>query len=175
MAGGSHVDAQINEVGGQALVRDLGLPPSFCPAPTGGDYNPIVIGNVQSALMDRLDRWIGEGLEPPASRFMELVGPANAPALKLDSDGNAVGGIRPPQLEVPLGQYKGTNTGPGFCFLFGAFVPFDEQTLAERYRNHGRYVNQLVRAVKESEQDGFLLREDAARLRQAAAESSVGK
>jgi hypothetical protein len=175
MAGGSHVDAQINQVGGQALVRDLGLPPSFCPAPTGGDYNPIIIGNVQSALMDRLDRWIDDGLMPPASRFMELVGPANSPSLKLDADGNAVGGVRPPQLEVPLGQYKGTNTGPGFCFLFGAYVSFDEAVLEQRYRNRGSYVSQLVRAVKRSQKEGFLLNEDATKLRRAAAESPAGE
>lgn len=175
MAGGSHVDAQINQVGGQALVRDLGLPPSFCPAPTGGDYNPIIIGNVQSALMDRLDRWIDDGLMPPASRFVELVGPANSPSLKLDADGNAVGGVRPPQLEVPLGQYKGTNTGPGFCFLFGAFVPFEQDVLEQRYRNHGSYVSQLVRAVKRSQKEGFLLPADAIKMRRDAAASAVGK
>ena len=169
------MDAQINQVGGQALVRDLGLPPSFCPAPTGGDYNPIIIGNVQSALMDRLDRWIDDGLMPPASRFVELVGPANSPSLKLDADGNAVGGVRPPQLEVPLGQYKGTNTGPGFCFLFGAFVPFEQDVLEQRYRNHGSYVSQLVRAVKRSQKEGFLLPADAIKMRRDAAASAVGK
>ncbi len=31
MAGGSHVDAHLNVMGGQAQTRDLGLPPSFCP------------------------------------------------------------------------------------------------------------------------------------------------
>lgn len=173
MAGGSHVDARLNEVGGQALVRDLGLPPSFCPAPAV-PYNPIVIGNVQSALLDRLDRWVRDGQEPPASRFMELdmSGPVS---IKLDADGNAVGGIRPPEIEVPLGTYLPTNSGPGFCFLYGGFDPFSESKLQQRYRNHGSYVSKMVREVKRSKKEGFLLKQEAAALRRMAARSGVGK
>lgn len=173
MAGGSHVDARINEVGGQALVRDLGLPPSFCPSPSL-PYNPVIIGNVQSALLDRLEAWIADGTEPPSSRFMELdmSGPVS---IVLDDDGNAVGGIRPPQVEVPLGAYLPNNTGPGFCFLFGGFDPFDAETLTARYRNHGEYVSQFMRAVKRSEKEGFLLPEEARDLRLRAAESDVGR
>jgi len=172
MAGGSHVDAAINEVGGQALVRDLGLPPSFCPAPALA-YNPVIIGNVQSALMDGLDRWITDGTLPPGSRFMQLdeSGPVR---IVLDDDGNAVGGIRPPRVEVPLGRYVETNTGPGFCFLFGGFEPFSDEVLGERYRNHGQYVSQMTRAVKRSQKEGFLLKEEAAALRREAAASDIG-
>ena len=173
LAGGSHVDERINEVGGQALVRDLGLPPSFCPAPAV-PYNPIIIGNTQSALLHRLDAWIADGTEPPPSRFMELdmSGPVT---IVLDGDGNAVGGIRPPQIEVPLGTYLPNNTGPGFCFLFGGFDPFDDETVAARYRNSGQYVSRFVQAVKRSQKEGFLLKEEAADLRRRAAQAGVSK
>ena len=173
MAGGSHVDAAINAVGGQALVRDLGLPASFCPAPAV-PYNPIIIGNVQSALLDRLDQWISDGTAPPASRLMELdmSGPVS---IVLDDDGNAVGGIRPPMLEVPLGAYLPSNTGPGFCFLFGGFDPFSDEELMDRYGNHGKYVSRMTRAVKRSQKEGFLLKEEAAVLRNQAAGSTIGK
>lgn len=173
MAGGSHVDAQLNVVGGQALVRDLGLPPSFCPNPEV-PYNPIIIGNVQSALLDRLDAWISDGKEPPASRFMEL-DTSGGVAIALDADGNAIGGVRPPQIEVPLGTYLPSNTGPGFCGLFGGFDAFSDEELKQRYRNHGRYVSQMTKAVKRSKQEGFLLREEAQALRRAAAKAATGK
>jgi len=42
-------------------------------------------------------------------------------------------------------------------------------------RNHGRYVSQMARAVKQSEKEGFLLRDDAATQRRDAAHSDVGK
>ena len=174
MAGGSHVDAQLNAVGGQALVRDLGLPPSFCPAPAV-PYNPIVIGYVQAALLQALDDWIALGTPPPPSRFMDLTTAGGTIALARDGNGNAIGGIRPPDIQVPLGTYLESNTGPGFCGLFGGFDPFDEATVRSLYRNHGAYVSQFVQAVKRSEREGFLLREDAQKQREAAAGSDVGK
>ncbi len=174
MAGGSHVDAAINVIGGQALVRDLGLPPSFCPAPLL-PYNPILIGYVQSALLEGLGQWISYGTTPPASHFVDLIFPGGVAEISLDAHGNAIGGVRPPQIDVPLGTYIPNNSGPGFCFLFGGFDPFDDATLNSLYRNHGQYVNQMTRAIKQSERDGFLLREDAATQRRNAAASDVGK
>ena len=143
MAGGSHVDAEINVVGGQALVRDLGLPPSFCPDPVV-PYNPIIIGYVQSALLEGLGQWISNGAEPPASQFMDLIFPGGSAEIALDAHGNAIGGVRPPQIEVPLGTYLPNNSGPGFCFLFGGFDAFDDETLGSLYPNHGSYVSQLT-------------------------------
>jgi len=174
MAGGSHVDEELNFVGGQALVRDLGLPPSFCPDPAV-PYNPIIIGYVQSALLEGLSHWISHGDEPPASSFMDLVFPGGVAQIALDADGNAIGGVRPPQIEVPLGTYLPNNSGPGFCFLFGGFDPFDDGTLSSLYPNHGSYVSQLTQEITRSQQEGFLLHEDAATQRRAAAASEVGK
>lgn len=168
MAGGSHVDTQINAIGGQALVRDLGLPSSFCPTPLL-PYNPIAIGYVQSALLAGLDRWIWTGVEPPPSRFMDLVFPGGLAEIVLDTHGNAVGGVRPPQTEVPLGTYLPSNEGPGFCSLFGGFEPFDDHTLRSLYGNHEAYVSQMTRAIDDSEQAGFLLSVDAATQRRDAA------
>lgn len=125
--------------------------------------------------LDGLDRWIAYGTEPPAGRFMDLVFPGGIAEISLDANQNAIGGVRPPQMEVPLGTYFPNNSGPGFCFLFGGFNAFDDKTLISLYRNHGRYVNQIVGAIKHSEQEGFLLREDAATQRRAAAASEVGK
>jgi hypothetical protein len=173
MASGSHVDAQINVVGGQALVRDLGLPPSFCPNPVV-PYNPIIIGYVQSALLEGLGQWISNGAEPPASSFMDLIFPGGSAEIVLDAHGNAIGGVRPPQIEVPLGTYLPNNSGPGFCFLFGGFDAFSDETLDSLYRNHGSYVSQLAREITRSQDEGFLLREDAATQRRAAAASEVG-
>ena len=101
-----------------------------------------------------------------------MSGPVN---IVLDGDGNAVGGIRPPQIEVPLGTYLPNNTGPGFCFLFGGFDPFDDDTVADRYRNSGQYVSRFVQAVKQSQKEGFLLKEEAADLRRRAAQAGVSK
>jgi hypothetical protein len=172
MAGGSHVDAQLNAVGGQALVRDLGLPPSFCPAPVL-PYNPIQIGFVQSALMASLERWIAKGDEPPPSRFMELTLSSGVTQLARDAVGNAVGGVRPPEIQAPRGTYVETNTGPGFCFLFGGFQPFDEDKLGSLYPKRSSYFRELNQAIARSRLEGFLLPEDAWTLRRRAMEESL--
>jgi len=174
MAGGSHVDANLNAVGGQALVRDLGLPPSFCPAPAI-PYNPIRIGYVQSAVMEALERWITRGIMPPASRFMELTMEAAETVLARDADGNAVGGVRPPRLQAPLGRYVESNTGPGFCGLFGGFEPFDDARLAELYPKRFSFFLQFNRAISRSQREGFLLRQDARALRKEAFQSLRGQ
>lgn len=170
-AGTSHVDAYINSIGGQALVRDLGLPPSFCPSPAK-PYNPIRTGYVQAALLERLENWIEDGTAPPASRYLELTSDNK---LARDPDGNAIGGIRPPDIQVPLGQYFESNTGPGFCGLFGGFVPFSQAKVNALYRNHGAFVSRFTKAVQENVQDGFLLAEDAQAQREGAAQGSIGK
>jgi hypothetical protein len=170
-AGLTHVDTYLDLIGGQALVRDLGLPPSFCPSPAL-PINPIRNGYVQAALLEMLDNWIAKGTTPAASRYLELTA---TNTLARDADGNVIGGIRPPDIQVPLGTTIETNTGPGFCGLFGAFAPFSNARLAQLYPNHGKYVSQYTKAVQENVKDAFLLPEDAKAQRTAAAQSSIGK
>lgn len=174
MAGGSHVDSHLNSLGGQALARDLGLPTGFCPTPVN-PFNPIRIGFVQSALMEALDRWITSSIPPPASQFMQLAMKNGSTVLARDIDGNAVRGIRPPDIQVPLGTYEESNSGPGFCGLFGGFVPFDDSKLKILYKNHAAYLNRFIQAVENSIQEGFLLRQDGLAQRKFAAQSSIGK
>jgi hypothetical protein len=153
VAGGSHVDSWRDVQGGQALVRDLGLPPSFCPDPLN-PKNPLRTAFYESAALHNLIRWIEFGVQPPPSQFMELTETSpGAFALARDGDGNAVGGIRPPELQVPIGTYLESNTGPGFCGLYGGFSPFAEERLEELYPHRGVYVRQFVRAVRESVRD----------------------
>ena len=174
LVGGSHVDSHLNTVGGKALGRDLGLPPSFCPSPEN-PYNPIRIGYVQSALMEALDRWIAIGASPPASRFLQLSWENREISLAKDADGNVLGGIRPPDIQVPLGTYSGSNSGPGFCGLYGGFTAFDEEKLNTLYETHDAYVQRFKQTVEDSMQEGFLLLQDAQSQNELAIKSSIGK
>ena len=174
MAGGSHADEGTNEVSGVALFRDLGLPDfaAFCNL----DLNPIRISFVQSALLEVLDRWVRGAQLPPPSQLIDLTTDAMGNTMVvLDADGNAVGGVRPATLEVPLGTYLAFNTGGGFCFLFGGFVAFDDAEIRSRYRNHGQYVKRLTKEATRAVQERFLLQPDAQTLRNMASQSSIGK
>lgn len=164
IAGGSHVDTWRDVQGGQALVRDLGLPPSFCATPAV-PKNPIRTGYYESAALQNLSRWVARGIPAPPSRFMELTtGASGTPVLARDANGNVLGGVRPPEIQAPRGTYLESNTGPGFCGLYGGFAPFSDAQLQALYPNRGAYVRQFVRATFDDVRDRYLLPLDAAAL-----------
>jgi hypothetical protein len=163
VAGGSHVDAHLDEVGGIALARDLGLPPSFCPKPDAA-YNPVRTGFYQSAALEILDRW-SQGTPPPASRLYVLQVEDGKTTMKRDALGNVIGGVRPPELDAPRGVYLESNSGPGFCRLYGGFKPFGTEKLKELYPSPDSFVNAFDAAITRAIKDRFLLPEDALTLR----------
>ncbi len=103
-----------------------------------------------------------------------------------DADGNPVGGVRLPDIAVPLGVY-GLQNEPltSFtCSLVGAYRPFartkdgtDDKTpsLADLYKDQGDYVNRVRVAARAAQVEGFLLPEDAAVIIDAAAATPISK
>lgn len=99
-------------------------------------------------------------------------------APKVDADGNDLGGIRLPDITVPLGTHTGwavRSDVPGeMCGNLGQFIPFaktKEQrnlthdprpSLFERYPKPKIYVDQVTQAVKDLQTQRLLLEEDAA-------------
>ena len=174
MAGGSHVDQVTNDLGGIALARDLGLPNfgAFCDL----TINPIRIGFVQSALLKVTDDWVRRKRKPPPSRLMDLATAEDGSvSVVTDADGNAVGGQRPPRIEVPLGTYLPTNTGGGFCFLFGGYQPFDQAQLDARYPSRRGYIWRVFYEAVRSLHERFLLPQDAVTLVREALRSDIGR
>ncbi|HSN54327.1 MAG TPA: alpha/beta hydrolase domain-containing protein [Candidatus Sulfomarinibacteraceae bacterium] len=105
--------------------------------------------------------------------------PTFVPAV--DEDGNGVGGIRLPELAVPLGTYQGFNPrseeagAPEFLTRFdGSFWPFaateaerrrsgdPRPSIEARYPDHQAYVDRVAAAAAELVEERFLLPEDAA-------------
>ncbi len=172
--------------------------PASCKAHQGRlDWSPV-----SRALLIRLNDWVATNAEPPASVLMPLEAAAHDAALqaptyfagaviqvpKQDADGNALGGVRLPDLAAPLGTHGGLNEPHSReCMLVGAYKPFAatkaereaagdaRPSLAERYRNRDDYVNRIRAASRALIQDGFLLPEDAAIIVQAAASNAALK
>ena len=92
-----------------------------------------------------------------------------------DPYGNALGGIQLPDHAVPTAVNTGINSGPGFCFLFGSHEPFDDKTLKMLYPNHGVYVSKVNQSVNQNLKAGFIVQEDAKKIRVEAAQSNIGK
>jgi hypothetical protein len=115
-------------------------------------------------------------------------------APKVDADGNEVGGLPVVLLDAPLGTYLGWNvTADGarpfhkgeICNYVGGMVPFAKTaaerqahgdtrlSLQERYGSHEGYVQAVVKATERAMKAGFLLKDDAQALIEAAAKSAV--
>ena len=108
---------------------------------------------VNTALRE-LDEWIRTGQAPrPAPRF-EFQADGVTPAR--DADGNVLGGLRLPPIEVPVASYRSTD-----CQLGGTTVPFDPITLQQRYPTFADYERQLRRAANRAVRKGWLLPVDA--------------
>jgi len=134
---------------------------------------------VMEAAQVALDEWVASDAAPTsAPRLQALAGPPVT--LVRDSLGNVLGGIRLPDIQVPLMALSGTgNSGPpplgGFCGLYGTTTPFSPATIASLYPSHGAYVSPYVRAARDALQSGFLLPEAWRQLVAAAAQSDVGR
>jgi hypothetical protein len=174
LAGAPHLDLDSDEIGGQFLIRDLGLDSWHIPCEL--PLSPIRSAQVQSALLKAMDSWIRDGTLPPASRLIQISVDANGRRMiAVDADGNAIGGVRHPTVEAPLGTYLGKNEPRPQCILQGAFIAFDQDRIDELYPTHGFYVQQVERAVTQAIAEGFLLPGDAQVLIAEARQSGVGR
>jgi len=181
IAGASHVVLQ---------KADCELPPARL------DWSPIA-----RATLLHLDDWVANDTEPPASRLMPLEpaqgdprvlrAPAHLPKAviqipKRDADGNALGGVRLPDMQAPLGANAQQNPPLSFlCSLAAAYVAFPRaqadadkahdprRPVLERYPTRNDYLNRIRVAARELGRDGFLLPEDQATIIQSAAESPL--
>lgn len=140
---------------------------------------------VVKAALRALSLWVTDGARPRQSPDIELADPLAVPAsIVRDQFGNALGGIRLPELEAPTAILDGrintpaTPPPPGtqnFCSLFGGTVPFNQDTLEQLYRNHQDYVSRFKQATDKLVERGFWLRPEAQDARRAARESNIGK
>jgi Alpha/beta hydrolase domain len=144
------------------------------------DWTPV-----SRATLLALDRWVGQNTAPPGSKLMPLepaLGDADvlgAPKHlvgaviqrpKRDADGNVLGGVRLPDVAVPLGVHAAQQEPKSFsCALAGAFLPFPQAKIVERYKDRDDYVNRIRQAARALQAEGFLLAEDAAVIINAAA------
>jgi hypothetical protein len=153
-------------------------------APGHLDWTPV-----SRATLLRLDAWVGSNTEPPPNRLMPLLASNGDPTVlgapkglpdaviqvpRRDTDGNPLGGVRLPDIAVPLGVHGAQNEPLSFaCSLVGAYLPFDAKRVMERYKDQNDYVNQIRIAAREAETEGFLLPEDAAVIVNSAAAAPI--
>lgn len=111
---------------------------------------------VLKAALHALNRWMTDGAEPPSG---ELLMSDDSGAPLLDDNGNTLGGVRTPAVDVPIATLSGMPAASGdfICFLFGSTVPFTPEKLLELYPTHDAYVEQVTQAARAAREAGFVL------------------
>jgi Alpha/beta hydrolase domain len=118
---------------------------------------------VEKAAFEWLDRWVVEGTPPPSADPIET----ESGDVVRDELGNARGGLRLPEMDVPVATYAGLYA-PGPDAL-DAIRPFDSSLLRRRYPSHEDYVHKYAAATAELCRRGYLLADDAETLMSRAA------
>jgi hypothetical protein len=147
------------------------------------------------ASVAALDHWVRTGTAPPQSPRLKVN--TTQTGFVADANGNALGGIRTPQVVAavsklsgigqpgatpaptqPVGQKTTSSSsavGAGvLCAIFGTTVPFSASQLAALYPTHQDFVKKWDAATAAEVREGYLLAPDAKALDKVAAASNVG-
>jgi len=137
-------------------------PDFFMPDPSRGGQVPVAYPGIQSNVPPK---YFGPPFETRVPAF--------------DRDGNGIGGIRMPELTVPLGTYQGWNPRCDACGASTFLQPFNvsfwpfptteaeraakadpRPSIEVRYANKADYVAKVTAAVRQLREQGFMLAED---------------
>jgi hypothetical protein len=106
------------------------------------------------AAIRHMHRWINGAAPPPAQPKIEFEGTGAAPSIKRDRYGNALGGVRLPEMEVPIAQTLGSSKDSPWL---GQTFPFPGDRLRSLYPTHQDYVAKVKAAAERALSDGVIL------------------
>jgi hypothetical protein len=159
VAGTAHADRYGLDLYNRANARDKGInggAETTCDKPV----NDMTFRYAENAAFAHLDRWARGGAAPPkAAPIFMLFGLV----IVRDSDQNALGGVRLPDLDAPVAAYAPNNSGgnvPGACGLLGTTTPLSAQRILQLYPDHAAYVAKFTAAANQALRGGYLLRAD---------------
>jgi alpha/beta hydrolase family protein len=89
--------------------------------------------------------------------------------LDRDRDGNAIGGLRSPIIQVPFATYNGEA-----FVASGTTIALSPERIAQLYPTHKGYVRRLLATTDEAVAKRFLVCEDAETIMRKASASTVG-
>ena len=158
VAGTAHADSYIVD----GFARQLG-----CTTPINSGPQHVVV----QAAFSAFGRWVVTGRPPPSAPPIRLA--ATRPVtLSRDADGNAIGGVRTPAVDVPVSTLSGVPP-PGasvICSLFGSTAPLPASRLVQLYGSRAGYLARYTRSLDRAISTGYILPADrAGLLRQAEA------
>ena len=157
-AGTCHVSDQVTRERQKKLLRDGVKAP-----PLAEGINRIPIAPLYEAAFHHMQHWLTDGTPPPIQPKLEFAG--DPPQLVRDAHGIAVGGIRLPQVEVPIATNSAIPRAADiFAYLRGSWSPFSAEKLRALYGDKVAFRTEFESAAKRAVEAGVLLPRDAADL-----------
>jgi hypothetical protein len=135
------------------------------------DPNVLSYTPAYRAAFGHFDTWLQGGPPPPPQARIEFES-ADPPSIRRDRYGNALGGIRLPDLAVPTGEHRGNIDGDLHESLPGYSRPFTAAELRQLYHSPETYLDQWRAALDRGVADGFILPEDTSAMKAVAAETA---
>jgi hypothetical protein len=170
-AGTAHAARASQEARAARLRRD-----GVRPLALAEGMNELSLTPLFDAALHHVHRWVHGGPPPPSQPRLEVEGD---PAVAVrDAHGVALGGIRLPEVEVPLARHTSEMLADdALSWLRGASTPFPAGALRARYGDAATYLARFDEACRAAEAAGVLLPRDAAasreRARQAVARTEL--
>ncbi|HWM37539.1 MAG TPA: alpha/beta hydrolase domain-containing protein [Streptomyces sp.] len=144
------------------LVKADLFDPNFPHFVCGPRQPEVNLYMAEKAMYLYLDRWVRTGKAPPHAPDPVV---ENGEYVR-DADGNTLGGLRFPELQVPVATYTGVIVPSLDCT--DAVNPFTQARIDELYSSHADYVRKYVAATLRLFRGGYILKEDAKKLIKAA-------
>jgi len=180
LAGAAHIDSHEATYELATIARDLpDVPVPHCAfgTPIEGtgtildgvnQVNDMPLYEVVSAAMSTMHRWLGVGASPPHSPRISTVPYFFTPFVVVlhDSNGNALGGIRLPEIEAPTQFYSPINVAePDNNINLNPIQIFDEiQSVLNTLTTTARIDDPVVREAGLCLLSGFFLELDSTTL-----------
>jgi hypothetical protein len=135
--------------------------------PGGVTPSDFPVRHSLNAAWRSLDRWVREGEPAPRAPRLQLKPGVHAAsfhpetAFQTDAHGNALGGVRGPDVDVPVTRWIGAKTPAFQCMFEGYQYPFDRETLVRLYGDSAAYTEAVRQSARALQTQGWLTREDA--------------
>jgi hypothetical protein len=208
LAGAAHIDEHEAEYELATLAREE---PTLAPVKCSfgivsniglHEADNMPVWEAEDAALSALQKWLLQGVQPPHSAQI-ATNPFWFNTIFRDQYGNALGGVRLPDIQAPTETYSAINVAEpetslnpkllqelfsasaesseipaglrasGLCLLSGFASPFSSSTLQRLYPTHVGYVTKFTAAAKESLAAGFLTPEDYATAVKSAEASTI--
>ncbi len=165
------IDAGLPNVADARMVGSTPTATDLCREPRGS----LPLGTALNAIWQQYDESLQAGAALLRAPRIETF-PDGSP--RRDERGNASGGWRLPQLDMPLARYNGSSTprdasdaARSTCALTASQQPFDAARLKQLYQNRNEYLRRLRAAVDLAVVERRLVKEDGEALKNPPVQS----